>query len=354
MLKRRQQQELERKRRAGELETPERKERRMRAIYGRTTEDMAEDNRARMEVWMSRVDDRQSTVLLSMERTVDGPKFRPDRRPSQELGLPNLSSMRELPKAAYKGGGLIDMGRTQSIPPRPATAFTSLLGAEVARVVNPPYSNPATEFQTGFPMRARAKELEKGPPMRYKPRTETERIREVIAARPFTAAGRWEPASPLPPFAKTEHKQKWVATAKFKAEGRCANTEVERRTGLISGERAPSPIALDQPWGERAAFGGRERDKSLERSISAKEFRPLVRPDPLRRSFREPISDPLLSRSVYSQSMRDVRAGMASRPGSVVSRLGSVAALELRRGTEMGGPATLEPQGSISELRATM
>lgn len=295
--------EAARKRVTGASESPEEKDRRMRRLYGRGQDEMAESCKERAWNFTDTVTEAQVSSLLHNEyqRPTTKESFRPPREPERELGRSFLSSQRYIPTRSFRGGGIVDLTRTQSLEKRPSTAFAS--SKELPRLPQPPYRDAATMFQYKYGMRQRHKDAEIAGPMRYRPRTESERIQQVIASRLVSSASDpWEPPPTAPTF-RTVDKAKWTAKD-FTPVPRSRNSDIERRTISVSGGAPVTRLDEGVPWA--GAVEPPQRKRVKEKEVSKKLFRTIVHERPLQRVFPDKERPDLEGARLYSQSMRTV------------------------------------------------
>lgn len=262
----------------------------------------------------------QSRRLTSPARPSTVSSFRPPEDRGMELGASYVSSRRASPKAWRRGGGEIDFERTASLQPEPKPAFDS--DKDLARLDRGAYADAPTYFQRGYPMRQRRREREVGGDMMFKAKTEKERIAEEVAAQNNHGPEKFQPRIAAPNWRDVKPRR-WVGPP-MTPIGRSRNDPVDLLTRSMTGSVAPRSLLRDEPWqGGSGAQLGRTRDK--KREVSKKEFQTLIRPEPLRVSFREPEDPMLESLRTYSQSLRrppsmmTARVGGASPPASVLS-----------------------------------
>lgn len=166
------------------------KEQRVRRIYGKNTKELAQESILRTNEWVAEKG-------IKLEKLPKVPhwslvEFRPPRKPELELGNRTISVAPDslTPRAAYVGGGKVDLEKSQTLPRRPNTV--------IPRLVQPMYEN------SRYTMRTRDPNKEMGHSrMYYKHFTDKERLQEQIdngytpESQPYGPAGR-----PVHPFEK--------------------------------------------------------------------------------------------------------------------------------------------------------
>ena len=168
-------------------------------IYGKTLNELSESAAARREaaVEAARAHPELSTMLGEPEEPpgmVFHHSFR-DREEGLEVGGSTISGLRYVPRAYYAGGGELDGRRTAALDktrevvnglePRLATVSLCDVGKTRGRLKQGPYSNP------GYFLRVRERSKELGPPLRYAPKNEMERVHGHLASLTLSDPGPW-------------------------------------------------------------------------------------------------------------------------------------------------------------------
>ena len=152
------------------------KEERVRRIYGKNTNECARDYRIRAKQWSRQhpQDKRPANIPHVSMMT-----FRPPRREDLELGNRNISVAPDslTPRAAFCGGGSIDLKKTKTLTTRPFTVLPRL-------------KQPMYEAQR-YTMRTRNPSKEISGNMVYKYSSDKQRMKEYLAYEP-------KPDGPLP------------------------------------------------------------------------------------------------------------------------------------------------------------
>lgn len=235
--------------------SPEHRDRTMLGVYGQTRDGMAKSSQSRRGEWMSRAisHPEMSTILqappdpsgLFFEHT-----FR-DRQPGNELGPANgaVSAKTYVPRAVYLGGGEIQRAKTASLKarthgaqivdmlePREATASMVDQGKTRGRLKQPPYSNP------GYFLRVREQSKELGPPMRYMPKNEMERVHDSLAALTVNDSGEWDEGELFPVWRNVE-PHKWKGSRK-----RLNTAPAPMLTHSMNGDTHEDPLHSSEPY----------------------------------------------------------------------------------------------------------
>lgn len=285
--------------------------------------------RERTAKWQDGLSRSQSQRLATVPRPNTVQSFRPDPDRSKELGMSRVSSLTMLPRAAFKGGGVVDLEKTKTLPASVSPMFES--DRDRPRLQLGPFADAPTQFQYNFPLRQRHKEAEKHGPLMFKPRTESQRIQEEISKRNLTADEPWIPKPAAPTF-RHVHSEKFVSGA-FKLTNPSGGSSLERRTRGVSHEPVESSLDRGIEWEPPSSAFGRKRVPARE--VSKKRFDARRKVDPLQRSFRKSPDPALESSKIFSQSLREV-GGSFSPVDTSASRHNSF--MEgYRRGTVQSG-----------------
>ena len=152
------------------------KEDRVRRVYGKNTAALAAGFHTRAMAWCSTQTAKKPIPNAPHPSMV---KFRPPRKTYLELGDRTISVAPDslTPRAAYHGGGLLNIDKSKQLPARPLTVLPRL-------------KQPMYENQRYF-MRTRDPSKEISGHMRYRYQSDKQRLQELLDYEP-------KPEGPLP------------------------------------------------------------------------------------------------------------------------------------------------------------
>lgn len=189
----------ERRHRSSHRPSPQRRDFVLSTIYGKTLDELSQSAASRRERAVAEAVARpECSTMLGLPEEAVGAAFHHsfrDREAHAEIGGSTVSGLRYVPRAYYGGGGELDGLRTASLDatreevsglePRFATVSLVDVGKTRGRLKQGPYSNP------GYFLRVRERSKELGPPLRYAPKNEAERVHGHLASLTLSDPGPW-------------------------------------------------------------------------------------------------------------------------------------------------------------------